>query len=238
MNPTLVKDSPPGRPTALAVTRGRLRIYAWLANYYLFEPNDELLRITDPKITKPLTLIFGSRASKEALTTILQINESSIQEMRDEFHSLFLIPIRGRYVPPYESCFRERIGDRYGNLWGKVTEDVQKFYREAGFNITLPSNIYAPDHIGLELAFLSKLCEVELSYLTICNIEEARKKRDVQRAFLKDHLSTWVNDFSKDVVRSSSSNFYKNIAKLTADFVHLDLELISNSNSLTYMLVD
>ncbi len=225
----MVRDGPQGRPTALAVTKGRLRIYAWLANYYLFEPNDELLRITDPKIVKPLTLIFANRPSKEALTIILQINESSIQEIRDEFNSLFLVPIRGRYIPPYESCFRERIGDRYGNLWGKVTEDVQKFYRETGFNIILPPNIYAPDHIGLELAFLSKLCEVELGYLKTCNVEEARRKRDIQRAFLKDHLSTWINDFSKDVIRSPSSNFYKNIAKLTADFVHLDLELISNS---------
>lgn len=212
---------------SVEILNGRSKIYSWLASFYLSEPNDELLKAaSEPKLIEALTLLFQQQRSKEALHILPHLNKGSIEDIKNEFYSLFLIPIRGKYIPMYESCFREKIGDKYGNLWGKVTEEVQKFYRKTGFKAIFPTNVYAPDHIGIELAFMSKMCQEELRYINACNLEEARKMRNAQKAFLKDHLLTWIDDFLKKVINSPIANFYKHIAALTLEFVHLDLKLI------------
>lgn len=74
-----------------------------------------------------------------------------------EFFARLVTPVPGRYVPPYASVYL----DSSGRLWGPSTFKVLSWYQEEGLDWdgARPgpggSRILAPDHVGVEMAFLA-----------------------------------------------------------------------------------
>ena len=70
------------------------------------------------------------------------------------------------------------------------------------------------DHIGLELDFMHKLCEMTQEKAE--NADEAGLVEILkgQKVFLDEHLLRWVSDWTKDVVESAETDFYKGMAQL------------------------
>jgi len=210
----------------LTYFREKEALYSLFASLYLSPPTAEQLKIlSNPEAMEVFALLVKDEPQTIALKELTShINKASIEDIRNEFNSLFVVPNKGSYVPPYESCFREKRGGNIGNLWGETTADVAKFYREAGYETQNPSGVFAPDHIGVEFAFVAKLCSDRLRCLENHDSQKANRIEVLRKSFLEQHLSRWFEDFSNALSISHSSFFYKHLTRLATQLVFSDLK--------------
>ena len=117
-------------------------------------------------------------------------NELSVADK--EFQELLVIPIPGRYVPPYASVHLD------GRLWGPSTLEVVAIFQGEGlvWERLRPgygeARIFAPDHIGVELAFISVLSRRNAMRGSSLQVSEALES-------ILGHFVAWVPLFQKAV---------------------------------------
>ena len=206
--------------------REKEAFFSWFASLYLHAPTARLLEpFKNPQTLSVLTHVFQDEPYHAAIKELTAyIDKASVEDLRDEFNSLFVVPSKRSYVPAYESSFRERQGDEMGNLWGKTTGDVAKLYREAGYEASKLQGVCAPDHVGIELAFIAKLCADTMQCLKNNDQEKADSIGLLRKTFLEQHLSKWIEDFSNALNASPASIFYKHLSGLTTQLVFLDVK--------------
>ena len=134
-----------------------------------------------------------------------------LKELAEEYAALFIMP---GGVNPTESVSRS--GLYMQTFAGQVT----RFYRKCSF--TLPDDFKGfPDHIGIELEFMSHLAKNEAGAYR-------ENKADgwvaLQKEFLQDHLSRWAADFAGDVAKYTRQPFYREMARLLYEFIRSEAE--------------
>ena len=145
-----------------------------------------------------LAQFFLAPPDEEALAAIRQDFSLDAQEpidvITEEFNKLFLYP-QGRIVP-LESLFTRAGGTGY--------TDVASVY--AGSDLAIDdSYAVAPDHISVELLFMSYLIE--------------NGKTEMEKKFLVQHLMNWVPYYCEEVTRQATTFFYREIADMVKDFL-------------------
>ncbi|HXX57013.1 MAG TPA: molecular chaperone TorD family protein [Thermodesulfovibrionales bacterium] len=164
----------------------RAAFYRLFASLFMQEPSEETL------------------LSIKALLT-MEFNDTA-EEIGADFRQLFLDETG--HLQPYESLYNYPLGEE-PRLWGKATEEVQRLYRTADLMIDEETNLL-PDHLSLELLFMSYLAERGLS--------------EDQKAFLGDHLLTWVPVFCDEVMKHCRTTFYREAAALLKEYLSSDYE--------------
>jgi TorA maturation chaperone TorD len=124
-------------------------------------------------------------------------------------------------APPWESIYR----DADHLYFSQETQEVRNTYRK--YNL-LPKDLgHQPDdHLGLELDFLHKLCEMAREKAKSADETGLMEILNDQKAFLDEHLLKWVPDWTRDVVKSAETDFYKGMAQLLEAYLNLDREMI------------
>ncbi|AFA39084.1 putative component of anaerobic dehydrogenase [Pyrobaculum oguniense TE7] len=118
-----------------------------------------------------------------------------LERLRSEYADIFIINI-----PPYESAFTSQAN----RLWDAAAIEVWGHYKEAGFQPDLAkARALAPDHVGLELLFLSILLE--------------RGLRDMADEFLSMHILRWVPQLYAAVELNYPKSFYAKVLKAALD---------------------
>ncbi|MCL5022675.1 MAG: molecular chaperone TorD family protein [Nitrospirae bacterium] len=169
----------------------RAAIYRLFSSLFMNEPDDEtLVRIRE---------IFGMEF------------EDAPEEIRADYAATFLKP--DHPPSPYESLYHYSFGDT-PRLWGKATAEVQTFYRSAGLMVGEEPDI-VPDHLGLELLFMSYLIE--------------RGLFRQQREFLDLHLMRWVPEYCDEVRRHAATTFYRELAEIMKEFIASDYESLKEA---------
>jgi DMSO reductase family type II enzyme chaperone len=134
-------------------------------------------------------------------------------EMAREYTRLFINGFPRVVAPPYGSVYLEK--DRL--VFGKTTSGVLQFYHGAGFSLKEDVGDL-PDHIAHELEFMGILTGREAEAV---GTEKVRLE-EVQMDFLTHYLLSWVPAFCKKIREESTSAFYRNLAGLTGEFMHLE----------------
>jgi TorA maturation chaperone TorD len=211
----------------LNISQSRSALYELLSQLTLFPPRAEwveALRSGD------LRGAFSDLFSAETLALLREIpppDDELLHTLKRDFHRLFQVPGDG-YTRPYEAVYtdqREVAGELVGGLlMGESTVEVQKLYDGAG--LTLSADVKElPDHIGVELAFMSFLCSQEA---------EARQRGDgkglgvvLQKevVFLREHLARWAGDLCAEIRTSARTGLSKAVAGMLEE---LDLEGIES----------
>lgn len=146
-----------------------------------------------------------------ALSDIIKNTISSItyeiEEIKEDYNGLF-VSVGSKYLKPYESVYTDN-----GLVNSKTTNAVKKFYTDAKVNIKDYDDL--PDHIGLELNFMAYLCKQDM-------VKE-------QKEFLENHLCKWINEFCDNLMKKSSTDFYKVIGKLLNSYIEYDLKYFKTS---------
>lgn len=209
--------------------QGRAKIYLWLSSAFLNEPTRHTL---EPLLSHD-TLQTLQRVTPEAKDNISHLSRLSsnieadnAREMIREFQRLFVVPAEQTYVPPYESCFRERTGGRFGSLWGTTTIEVNTLYQRIGFEPKLTDRIIAPDHIGLEFAFMSALCLRESEKSSDENSNSIQENRKLQRFFIDQHLNQWLLSLAQAIRSRSPVGFYAPVSSIAEMFVNQDRQFV------------
>jgi TorA maturation chaperone TorD len=164
----------------------RARLYELFSSLFMKEPSEEVIM--------QLKEMFRMKS------------DDTPGEIARDFSNLFLRP--DFHLSPHESLYNYPMGET-PRLWGKATGEVQAFYRSAGLMIDEEADLI-PDHVGLELLFMS--------FLAGNNLMEK------QRAFMEKHLLRWVPNYCDEVEKHAGTTFYREIAVLVKDFLISDFE--------------
>ena len=125
---------------------------------------------------------------------------------------------------------------------GERTIAVRRIYREAGAEMDRKCK-ELPNHIGVELSFMSFLCEREAA--AIRNEEgnalqdqgkgmaaTSGRYRELQITFLQEHLNEWFPQLRQSIQANTKSPFYRGLALITEEFLARDAANLS-AQSLT-----
>lgn len=134
-------------------------------------------------------------------------------QMEIEYNRLFVGP--GKLLaPPYESFYRSRKSrnDR-GTLRTEHERAVTAFYRRFGF--TMPSQfVDLPDHIAIELDFLSQLAELEVAAHDRNDSDEVLHLMRAQELFREEHTQQWIHNFVQAVHDGARLPIYSALATI------------------------
>ncbi len=216
MNKTAVAS---GRTDRSEVAEARSNMYGFLATLYREAPTADLLRwINDPPVQAALA---------DAGVTLDQDffelpEEQLLLELAVEFTALFIGP--GKHISPHESV-HTRGGE--GSLWGESTTAVRRFIESCGVEYRSEYR-GIPDHISVEMEFMQAVVGREALAWTDGDTVLAMECLQTEMQFLNRHLTPWVPRFCEKVVATTGLPFYRDVARLTKEFIEIDTAEIAD----------
>jgi len=144
------------------------------------------------------------------------IKKNSQEELAVEHARLFMGPFQ-LVAPPYGSIYL----DDAKTVMGESTARVLAFYRANG--LQLADDFHElPDHIAVELEFLSYLAHRQREAEETGNHGEVERLNGVKQEFLATYLLPWLEPFTSAIIEDGESPFYQAVARCTAAFITQD----------------
>jgi TorA maturation chaperone TorD len=187
-----------------AVAAGRAKTYAALSALYLAPPTQ--------------AQIDSLRADGFLAAFRDAVGSMTESELAAEHTRLLVLPSG---VVPHESMYL----DENKRVGGRVTAGVQQFYDSAGAKLT-KACLELPDHIGVELEFMSFLCDIEAQLRAQRDVDGLQQCLRFQHNFLSGHLLRWYRALCDRILGDSSSEAYRALARLTIAFLEAEGELL------------
>ncbi len=203
------------RKTNLELTKARGKVYQLLAQVFRAEPDEHFVEDLRGPAFKEVFNELGLELGEAFYGLPV---EKLREELAIEFTRLFLGP--GPHISAHESIFVEVDGDS-GGLWGAGTIAVKKFIESTGLEYD-DDFTGLPDHISVEFEFMQKLTEWEAELWAKGESEHARHCLNMQKMFAEKHLLEWVPEFCSRVINDASLPFYREMARVTTDFLAFD----------------
>jgi TorA maturation chaperone TorD len=141
--------------------------------------------------------------------------------IEEEYVRLFLVNPK---APPYESVYT----DPDGHARGLIAVQLAREYAHAGLAMA-PSLKEPPDHIAVELEFISFLCEREAWGWEKDICEDVIRALERQRAFLSQHLGRWFTTFAQRITEAAPEKLYGVVAEALEAFIRHDLEQLPDT---------
>ena len=182
----------------------RADTYLILANLFYETPTEKILKLLRSGNYSINTRDPWVECWAELVNETRKHNEKAIKK---EFHKLFIGVNRGELLP-YASWYLA------GYLHEKPLMELRSELRSLGIKSSGTSP-EPEDHISM-------LCEA-MSIL----IENREAK---QKLFFFKFISTWVNTFFEDVIRSQSSNFYRAVGSFGKKFILTEQQYLNIDN--------
>ncbi len=201
---------------------GRVALYALLARLFRTEAGpaflDRLEALRLPAATGPRGIAEGCRLMAGFLR---RHRAAAVSELAVDFARVFLCAGGRGGALPYESVYTspERL------LMQEARDAVLANYRRE--SLQRAADFRGPeDHVALELEFMAHMCRRTAAAMGRGERQAALACLDRQREFLNRHLLRWVPAFCRDVRRLAGTDFYRGLARFTADFLRVDRELL------------
>lgn len=189
------------------------RLFAWLFLY----PDADRLEILRQSAGEILALepLWGSETYagwlKKVLKYLARLDENATHELTNEHNRLFLVkPL----APPYESIYIAPQGQARG--W--IAVQVERIY--ARFNLAMADLNELPDHLAVELEFLSFLCGEQAGAFEAGDTAQVQVYRRAQEDFLEQHLRRWVPLLRQRISQWEAEGFYHCVLEALTDFLH------------------
>jgi len=199
----------------------RSNVYGFLARIYRKELTSDLLaQIKGPQFAA----VFSDLGVQLGDKFFSEPDEELIENHSIEYTRLFLGP--GKHISPHESIHYERDDGDWGSLWGASTVEVKKFVESLGLEYK-ETDRSIPDHISVEFELMQKLIEKEKQAWDENGGKDVLHFIKIEKMFMEDHIIKWIPQFCDKVIAETELPFYREIAKLTKNFLEFDKEEIS-----------
>lgn len=173
----------------------------------LFEKENLLSNLTGfLQETCPEAAAFSSLMEESFL-------QSSDKDLEVEYARLFVGPFE-LIAPPYGSIYLD--GNR--RVMGDSTMEVIKTYQAEGLSRSEDFKDL-PDHIAVELEFMSFLIYKEIEALEKFGLDAAKEYVNKQEVFLNSLLLPWASQFCKKIEEGTDNGFYKALAGCLSAFL-------------------
>ena len=135
------------------------------------------------------------------------------EDLTVDYAKLFVGPTE-LLAPPYGSVYLD--GAR--QVMGDSTMGTIKIYQDEGLSIDDEFR-ELPDHITVELEFMSYLIFKEIEALKQSDFERAKGFIDKQEIFLNTFLYRWAPPFCEKIREGTDNGFYKALADCLSSFI-------------------
>ncbi|MEE9248160.1 MAG: molecular chaperone TorD family protein [Dehalococcoidia bacterium] len=164
---------------------------------------------------------FDWRQVAEVLNSICGAIESlDDRELLEQYIDIFGHSVSGD-CPPYAGEY----GQAHVFQKTQTLANLASFYRAFGMRLN-PGLKDRPDHVSVEMEFM-QLLTLKEAYARVNNHGRAKTSicRKAQKAFLTQHLSPWISEFTSRLRRKTSAHrFYPSFAGLLEAFMKLELK--------------
>ncbi len=200
------------------------QIYQFLS-MCLLEPEESTLELLKNKdYMSEVESCFEKAGKKEWLEAFgnirKELQESNIEKLTKGYRDTFGNATVAMDCPPYEMYFSgSQIYQQTQDL-----ADLSGFYKAFGVEVSRDDTTNRWDHIAVELEFLHFLT-YKLAYTTENGEDKERELcLTAKKKFLNSHIGRWICAFSSSVEKKSPLAFYREIADISNEFVHHDME--------------
>lgn len=215
-----------GRGEWAAVFEARIFLYSMLKHVFYAEPNKELVDVVSNKeFIEDVPFTDENQLMAQGMEDIYLYfdedfgHDGAFKDLCWDYTRMFVGPA-SLPAPPWESAYLTE--DRL--LFQESTLDVRRAYLK--YNFIVKNYLREPDdHIGSELDFMCRLCQLYIDNIDECSI--AVQIINDQKAFMEEHFARWVFDFADDVIKYSQTRFYRGMGKVLRGFIQLDREIVS-----------
>ena len=152
------------------------------------------------------------------LENLLAVFEQADVHTEEEYNRLFQVKPA---APPYESFYLDREGQ--ARAW--ITRQLEHEYAQAGLALS-PSLNDLPDHIAVELEFMSFLCGEEERSWQANDEDAAANMQTVQRTFMDQHLGQWFPQFARRTIDAGPKELYNGLINTSYVFLRRELDLL------------
>jgi TorA maturation chaperone TorD len=194
----------------------RRTVYGFLAAVYRKELTPDMLRQIKSSPFKEVLSDMGIQLGDEFFS---KPENELIENLAIEYTRLFLGP--GPHISPHESIHYERDDGDWGRHWGGSTVEVKKFVESLGLKYK-ESDTSIPDHISVELELMQKVIEKERQAWKENNGKDALHYLKIEKMFMEDHLIKWIPEFCDKIIAEAELSFYREMARLTKDFMAIE----------------
>ncbi len=149
-------------------------------------------------------------AAKAASNMERALADTPQEQLSVDHAELFLGPFN-LIAAPYGSVYLEK----NRQVMGDTTIGVLKIYQEAGLSVDEKE---PPDHVAIELEFMSYLCIREAASRAAGKAADAEKFLGWQKAFFQSYLS-WLPSLCETIRTGTKSPFYLSLADCLALFI-------------------
>ena len=201
----------------------RQAIYKLLGGLLLYPDEARLTRLlagaAELQQVAPLWREAAFAAPLERMLAVLADSDRMPhRQLEEEYLRLFQVKPA---APPYESFYLDPEGQ--ARAW--IASQLEQAYREAGLTLSQDLNDM-PDHVAVELEFMSFLCGAEAAGRENGSDEDSDRAHQRQRAFLGTHLGRWFPRFAQRTARAEPRDPYGIVCQSAYGFLYHDLEFL------------
>lgn len=227
-----------GIDSIVELLRMREGVYRMFSSLYFTELTDEQIRFFAREGLPMLESLEGpvGEGARMARGAIRRVTSATREDLAVDYAHTFLAAgsTKGEQrACPYESVFTSRTGLMMQEERDAVYKCMLDEHLEPRVELHVPE-----DHLSFEFDFMADLCDRTVVALQQGNLEEAKRLCGVQRAFHREHQLNWIDAFCDAVQQCCRTDFYRGVASITCGFVHMENELLAETDALLQQMVE
>jgi TorA maturation chaperone TorD len=176
--------------------------------------NESLAVLDDTSLKADIEKCRKEYLRKDSLDKSADKEEMLLELERDYTRMFFSSKPRLAYL--FESVYRE------GELLQESTFEIAGLYRDAGLVLNEDFRL-PPDHIAVELEFLSFLVFKEIEGLKNGNKETVEYAKELQEAVINKHLRSFALNVGERVAQHARAPFYRTVAQVLQQYFSKDV---------------
>lgn len=189
-------------------------VFSWMSKAVDY-PDEEFARDLFQGEFAPILPEAKAKDIQDYMGTFKSADELLLDLQKDYTRMCFVS--KPRLVPLFESVYRE------GKLYQDSTFQIARLYDEAGIKLGKEFKL-PPDHITLELEFMSYLIYQEIEAVKNGNQDNEEMALRLQKETMDKHLGQFGLSLADKLMNHAKTPFYQGIGDFLKDLIQLELQ--------------